>query len=161
MWSLRARSVTAAVTFTLLVGSSAALAAQATPGQKCAIAKLKAAFKKASAKGACYVKAVGKGVAVDPDCLAKAEEAFAAAFQKAESKGGCATIGDAAAIEGVVNGFVTGIVTALPPVPTTSTTTTTLPPCGESAPACNGTCPQVGASCGAFGPMGSCVCGLG
>lgn len=161
MWSLRTKSVIAALALPVLSGGSPAHSAQTTPGQKCAVAKIKAAFKKAAAKGACYQKAVGKGVGVDADCLAKAEAAFAAAFQKAESKGGCATIGDAAAIEAVVNAFVTGIVTALPPVPTTTTTTTTLPPCGASAPACNGTCPDAEAHCGAFGPMGSCVCGLG
>jgi hypothetical protein len=135
-----------------------------TPGEKCAVAKLKAAFKKMAKKAACNEKAVAANVPVDPACLAKAEQDFAAAFQKAEGKGGCATTADAAAIEGKVNACVADVVNALPPVPTTSTTstttttTTTLPACGDSFPACNGTCPPP-QNCGTSN--GTCVCAFG
>lgn len=140
-------------------------AAKPTPGQKCAVSKLKAAFKKTAAKGACYEKAVTANVAVEPACLMKADEKFSAAFQKAEAKGGCATTGDAATIEGLIDTFVLDVATALPAVPTTSTSTTTsttLPPCGSAeAPACNGTCQQAEAHCGFSGTPGVCVCAFG
>lgn len=155
-----------------LVAVFAALAAHharaghQTPGEKCAVTKLKATFKKAAAKGACYGKAVAANVPVDSGCLVKAEQAFLASFQKAEAKGGCATTGDAAAIEGAVDAFVAQVVNALPPAPTTSTTsttttTTTLPACGDAAaPQCNGTCPQP-ATCAFVTSSGTCQCGVG
>jgi len=78
-----------------------------TAAQKCEAAKLKAVARKTSAKLSCEAKAVLKGVAVDPTCLSKAETAFAGAFKKAEAKGGCASTGNAAAIESQVDSFVT------------------------------------------------------
>ena len=85
-----------------------------TPAQKCAQSKLKATGKKASAKLKCYKKAVAGGVGVDSECLTKAEDKFLIAFQKAEAKGGCATVGDAGAVEGDVDTFVADTVAALP-----------------------------------------------
>ena len=157
------------MTFLALVAALASNpghAGRQTPGEKCAITKLKATFKKATAKGTCYQKAVAANLAVDPKCLTKAEEAFLASFQKAEAKGGCATTGDAASIEGIVDAFVAQVVNALPPNPTTSTTsttttTTTLPACGNAAaPLCNGACPQP-ATCAFVISSGMCQCGVG
>ena len=148
------------------LASSSVRAGHETPGEKCAVAKLKATFKKAAAKGACYQKAVAANVPVDPGCLVKAEQAFLAAFQKAEAKNVCATTGDAAALEGAVDAFVAQVVNALPPVPTTSTTSTTttsttLPACGDAAaPQCNGTCPSP-AHCAFTTGSGTCQCGVG
>ena len=96
-----------------------------SPGAKCAAAKIKAATKKAAAKGACYAKAVAAGSSVDGGCLSKAEEKFTAAFMKAESHGGCATTGDSGTIEAKVNAFVADVVSELPAATTTSTSTTT------------------------------------
>jgi hypothetical protein len=86
-----------------------------TPAQRCSAAKMKATAKKATAKIKCHEKAMLKGVAVDPLCLAKAETKFTDAFARAELKGGCATVGDAAALEAEVDVFVGAVVGALTP----------------------------------------------
>ena len=99
----------------LLTGHAAT--ARATPGEKCSAAKVKAAAKKAKAQLFCHAKATLKATAVDQACLSKADANFLKAFQKAEAKGGCATTGDAAAIESTVDTFVSAIAAALPPVP--------------------------------------------
>ena len=89
-----------------------------TPAQKCSGSKIKATSKKASAKLKCHEKAILKGVAVDPECLAKAEDKFTDAFAKAEAKGGCLTTGDTGSIEALVDSFVDDSVAALnPPLP--------------------------------------------
>jgi hypothetical protein len=86
-----------------------------TPAQRCASAKLKAASKKAAAKLKCNDKAIVTGAPVDPPCLGKAEDKFEAAFAKAELRGGCATTGDAGAVEAIVDAFVDDVVAALEP----------------------------------------------
>ena len=65
----------------------------ATPAQKCAATKTKAAGAKVYAKAKCYQKALANGSTVDSTCLTKAEQKFVAAFGKAEAKGGCAVTG--------------------------------------------------------------------
>jgi hypothetical protein len=77
--------------------------AKPTPAQKCAATKRKLAAKKFKALTSCDSKAVGKGVAVDPSCVAKAKLSFTNAWAKAEAKGGCFTTGDATAIENKVD----------------------------------------------------------
>ncbi len=77
-------------------------------GRKCAAAKLKATGEKAKKKLECRAKAVKDGVAVDPDCLAKAETEFEKKFDEAEAKGGCYTTDDAATIEAKTDTFVAG-----------------------------------------------------
>jgi hypothetical protein len=94
-------------------------------GRKCAAAKIKATGKKAAGKLKCHTKAVAKGRAPDPDCLAKVEAKLASVFMKAEGKGGCATVGDAETIEGKVNVFVGAVLGALSGATTTTTGTTT------------------------------------
>jgi hypothetical protein len=112
-------------------------------GRKCASAKRKAAGKKAAGKLGCHAKAVAKGAAVDPACLAKAEAKFVAAFAKAEARGGCATSGDAAAIEALVDALVTDVVAALPSVATVSFA-------ADVQPILTANCALVGCHSGAF-----------
>jgi hypothetical protein len=114
------KKVVALALVTLAVAAVSVSVAEAgpTPAQKCTGSKLKATGKKAAAKLKCHEKAIKKGIAVDPACLAKAEEKFADAFAKAEAKGGCLTTGDTGSIEGLVDTFVDDAVAALdPPVP--------------------------------------------
>lgn len=100
----------------------AALPDGGTPaGRKCSAAKLKATGKKGDGKLKCHAKAAGKGLAVDPVCLSKIEGKFTVAFDKAEAKGGCATVGDAAAVEALVDAMVAALVGGIPAT-TTSTT---------------------------------------
>lgn len=87
-------------------------------GAKCASTKIQSAGKKADAKLKCNAKAIGKALPVDVACVQKAEDKFSAAYVKVELKGGCATTGDAAAIEGRVDQLVQSVVSALSPVPT-------------------------------------------
>ena len=109
------RGVSAAiVVLVIAAGPWSPARAGGTPAQKCAQSKLKATGKKASAKLKCDQKAIASGVAVDAECLAKAEDKFLVAFQKAETKGECATVGDAAAVEGDVDTFVAATAAALP-----------------------------------------------
>ena len=96
-------------------------------GGKCASSKLKATGKAASAELLCQSKAASKQTAVDPECVGKAETAFAKAFDKAEQKGGCATVGDAGALDTTVDGFVDQVVALLSPSTSTTVTTTTTP----------------------------------
>jgi hypothetical protein len=79
----------------------------------CTAAKYKAAGKKASKKAACYVKALVKGVAVDPTCITKVEAKFTSAFAKADAKGTCLTGADADTVEARVDAFVAGVMAAL------------------------------------------------
>ena len=94
----------------------------AKDGQKCAASKLTGTGKKADAKLKCHSKAITKAVAVDPECLTKAEDKFVQAFGKAEAKGGCTTTGDAPTLEERVDQFVAAVLVGVP-----STTTTTSP----------------------------------
>lgn len=109
-----------------LLWAGAALA-KPTPGEICAAAKQTAVGHKAKSKLTCYAKYTHSGGSFDlAACLKKAETAFAKAFQRAEftKKGksrGCATSGDAAAVEALVDDFVAAVVEALPaalPTPT-------------------------------------------
>src|SRR5262245_59513487 len=106
--------IVAVVVLVLAAGAWSPARAGGTPAQKCAQSKLKATGKKAAAQLKCYKKAVADGVGVDSECLDKAGAKFLIAFQKAEAKGGCATVGDAGAVEGEVDTFVAGAATALP-----------------------------------------------
>ncbi len=85
----------------------------ATRAEKCAVAKLKAANKKAAAKLRCHEKAVMEGKRVASNCLLAADDRFVVAFAKAELKGGCATTRDQAAVEDQVDRFVTGLLDTL------------------------------------------------
>ena len=82
---------------------------------KCAVAKIKAAGKKAADGIKCHSSAFGRGQPVDARCLAKAGNKLLLAFQKIEARGGCSTTGDAAAIEGIVDQLVDGVVDRLMP----------------------------------------------
>ena len=89
--------------------------AASSPEQKCAVAKLKAATKKANAELKCQKKALATGQSVDPACLAKAQARFAQAFANAEARGGCKNAGDAPAVQDTVELFVDDVVTAVGP----------------------------------------------
>jgi hypothetical protein len=101
----------------MLVVSAGITHASATPGQKCAIAKSKAASKKIDAKIKCWQKAFAKGVSTaDASCLMAAETKFTDSIMKAEAKGGCIAMGDAGTIEGVADACVTNVVAVTPTV---------------------------------------------
>jgi hypothetical protein len=88
-----------------------------TPGQKCAVAKNKAAAKKVGAKLKCWEQALAKGAAsADMACLMAAETKFTTAIMKAEAKGGCAETGDAGRIESAVDMCVGNLVALAQPV---------------------------------------------
>jgi hypothetical protein len=83
---------------------------------KCTSKKLKAAAKKATAKGKCYSKAATKGAGVDPLCLMKATDKFTASWAKFEGPGNdCLTTGDVSDIENAVDAFVSQLVGDLEP----------------------------------------------
>ncbi len=95
-------------------------AGAAKPAQTCAVAKLKAAGKKAAAKIRCHVQDLPLGSqSLLTFCLSNAENVFTAAIAKAENPGACATTGDASTLERSVDAFVNAVVQALvPPAPT-------------------------------------------
>jgi len=66
----------------------------------CEAARLRAAGKKVAAKVGCYVRAVAKGVSVDPTCLTKANNKFSAAFTRVS---GCADGGGEVAVESLAD----------------------------------------------------------
>ena len=86
----------------LLITTAGSTGAFAAPS-KCTSSQFKASGKKFSSKATCYSKAVQKGVAVDPNCLTKAETKFTSAFGKAITKGDCLTSIDASTVETTVN----------------------------------------------------------
>jgi len=102
---LRAFAIVATLTF------AAALPADAQTLDKvervCASIKLKVTAKKTLAKLKCEAAAIMQQLADPaPECLAKAEQKFLAAFTKAEANGGCVSEADAAAVETAVDTFV-------------------------------------------------------
>jgi hypothetical protein len=141
----------------LLVGALvglplAGVGAAATPAQKCAVAKNKAAAKKLGAKLKCHQKAIGVGGAVDPACLANAEAKFNAAIAKAEAGGGCVLNGDGSTIEAAVDFCVDTLVNLTPSSPPTTTTTIPPPVC------CSGSYIQVGGAPGcSMGTAAACT----
>src|SRR5262245_3812533 len=110
----------AALAATATFGAERALAQ--APTAKCTAAKMKCVTTKATALLACPNKAEGKGVAVDPACVTKAEDKFdggvdpsKGCVQKTETKPPCATTGDVASLEALVDDFVDDAVTDLDP----------------------------------------------
>ena len=100
------------VALSVLAGVRAADAA-ATRAERCAVAKLKAANKKAAAKLRCHEKAILQGKRVGSACLMAADDHFLVAFARAELRGGCATTGDQGALEDRVDKFVDGLLETL------------------------------------------------
>ena len=88
----------------LLVFHGSIAAAGPDPAKKCVAAKINASAKRFAAISKCRAKAAVARTAVAPDCLAKAENKFLAAFAKAESQGACTVAGDAATIGDTVRG---------------------------------------------------------
>jgi hypothetical protein len=113
-------SAVVVLTAVAAVWVSAALAA-ATPAEKCAAAKNKAAVKKLSSKLKCYRKAILAGQNVDAICLTDAETKFDAAMTKIEAraKGGCPLSGDGPTIEQAVDAGVRAIADLTPQAPLT------------------------------------------
>ncbi len=89
----------------------------------CDSKKIAASGKKASNKSKCYAKAIAKGLAVDGNCLSKAELKFSAAVSRAESAGGCTHVGQTNSLESAVNAFINDVNAELAPAASTTTTT--------------------------------------
>jgi hypothetical protein len=101
------------VTLDSSVGAFVAALRPVMTANRCAAAKLKATGKKAKTKLSCHAKATGRGLAVEPACLARAETRFEAAFAKAEARPPCLTTGDAAAVESLVDDLVADAVAGI------------------------------------------------
>ncbi len=96
----------------LLLGGVAAASA-AEPGTSCAVNKRKAAVKKVAASLKCVGAAAATGMAVKPECLAKAETKLDAAFAKADALGTCLSTTDLAATRTATDTCVTDLRAAL------------------------------------------------
>ena len=83
----------------LLLGTVGADAAKGPASGKCTSAKIKCVSTKATALLGCHNKAETKNLAVDPECVDKADMKFTlpvkGCMEKAEAKPPCATTGDA------------------------------------------------------------------
>lgn len=125
----------------LVVCGTVAAGSAATPAEKCTSAKLKAAGKNAT----CQTRALAKTAAGGTGDLDACRVKFAAVFDKLDSKGGCATTGDAAAIESHIETATNRILTDLAGacVPTT---------CSDGG----GLCGIVSDECGGFLDCGVC-----
>jgi hypothetical protein len=102
--------------------AAVALALGAGPGwaqvpSKCLSGKLKGAGAAAAGQVACESKAAAKGVAPDPECLAKAQAKLQKAFVKAEGQDDCIETGDATVAQEVVDDFVQELKNTLNPPP--------------------------------------------
>ena len=99
--------VVVSVALSVLAGVRAADGA--TRAEKCAVAKLKAANRKAFAKLRCHEKAILEGKRVGSACLLAADDHFLVGFARAELRGGCATTGNQGELEDRVDKFVAGL----------------------------------------------------
>ena len=104
-----------------LVALVAPSSAAATAKNPCAAGKIKAASRKALCLAKLEADEAAKNVAPDPAKIQKCRDKLPTAFASLESKGGCATSGDAAAVEASVDQFVDELAAALdetdPPEP--------------------------------------------
>jgi len=103
-----------------LAAATPSALANVSGAQRCSVAKLKAAVKKAAGQGACQEKAIKNAVTVDSGCLAAAGTRFSLAFQEAEAHGGCLTTGDAGNVENQVDALGVDLVNALGSTGTTA-----------------------------------------
>jgi hypothetical protein len=90
---------------TALTGSPPGVILGTDDAKRCASAKLRAAGRKTASKTECYSEAATTRT-LDPLCLSAAEARFGQKWGATEAKGGCATSGDQATIEGKVDAFV-------------------------------------------------------
>src|SRR5262249_31628357 len=90
---------------TALTGSPPGVILGTDDAQRGASAKLRATGKKTASKTKCYAKAATTGT-LDALCISAAEARFGQKWGATEGKGGCATSGDQATIEGTVDAFV-------------------------------------------------------
>jgi len=169
------------LTIALVAMAHLPAASGATPAERCAVAKLRAAANKNAAKLGCHRRALAEGRDVDQACLAAAEAKFSDRFSRIEARGGCATVSDTALVEGAVDACVDRLASLLPAGPTTTTTTTSTTTTSTTSPLCatitttttttttttlsggttttsppNGICSNIGGSCGQCG-NGQCV----
>ena len=123
MKSIARWALLAALLLTFVGHSTPVRATCAAPGtfsiNKCTAGKITCALKKKTCLLGCYKKAA-TGVLLDPLCLAKCRSKFdgggdpaKSCFGKLEGKLFCLTVGDTAAIEQKVDGFVESMITAL------------------------------------------------
>ena len=105
---------------------------------KCQAAKLKATGKKAKCFLDLYARTLHTLAPLDPAKVQRCHDKHTATFAQEEAKLGCATTGDADAIEGDVDIFTTDVQYAIveidPPPPTTTSTTITSETCCGSLP---------------------------
>lgn len=92
-------------------------------GRRCAAKKMLRAGVYGRGRLTCWARAFRDGVAVDGRCLDGSASKLVIGFRAAEEKPGCATAGDVAIVEGVLDGFLDGIAAAVMPSPATTTTT--------------------------------------
>ena len=135
----------AALVIVFALANVTAVHAGATPAQKCAITKQKAALKKLAAKLTCNQKAIKAGGSVDASCIMAAESKFNAAVMKAETKGGCVG-GNDGAIENEVNSCVSSIVNLTPTVACQAAKFTCQ--CGSVTVSFTPSCGSASADCG-------------
>jgi hypothetical protein len=92
--------------------------ATATPGQKCAVAKSKAASKKVAGKLKCWQKALLVGASTpDATCITAVETKYGLTVSKIDTKGGCDFPGDGATLEALVDGAVASLAAFTPATP--------------------------------------------
>ncbi len=106
------------VSLPIAIVVSIALAVPTTvAASKCASLKYKAVGAAALRRAKCKAKAVRRGEAVDPLCLAKADAKLAALFTRAERHGDCLTTDDEADLRMIADTFISQAMSALEPPP--------------------------------------------
>ncbi len=130
----------------------AALPFGADPASRaCAGTKRKAAGKKMKGLAKCVATGAKSDQAADPGCTATVEQKFDGIYANAESRGGCATVGDAAAIEAMINAALADATTSLVAVCGDGIAGPGEPCDGADNPSCVGSCLatcQCGGVCG-------------
>jgi hypothetical protein len=96
------------------LGGAAVAEAAPTPAAKCAAAKMKAVGKRGRDRLVCHVRAIGRGTAVDPACIAKADDSFTAVLTRLDTSGGCAHPGDAGTLAADGDAFLDDVLPAAP-----------------------------------------------
>src|SRR5262249_19119808 len=101
-WTARWRVVVLTSVAAVVAADRGMAASEST----CRIAKLQATGAAARRLLICHATAARQGLSVAPTCVATAEQRLVAAFARAEASGGCATVGDAAAVLSKVQALV-------------------------------------------------------
>lgn len=110
MYTIRTALLSGLLTLALV---SSAAAAAVSPAQRCTAQKLDATARTLIAELGCHARVAKAGKPVDPDCIERAAAMLMGAFARIEAHGGCTFVGDAAAVDALLDAMITQLAATL------------------------------------------------